>query len=273
MTAEVREDAPASPDARVLALDLGVYGHRGSITSMFWYQGGGGLHAHVAELLPAEATVLDQLDVLEALAESYPEYWRVSPVVVIGTTVLSSLGKRQVRSHLDGWYSPPWRRRLVSIGDYAGEQAATRGLVPRKKLRDLIAHRLTEHTLTLTPAQHDAVALYTGRRQKPGHDPDSDGWRHDDTDAMAVPVALACLAVSVLLPAAVPTGADALRHAERTKRAWQIELGLDEDEAWERAIRHGHPHSAPPRPVKIRRPLPGTPLLQLHRKGPADAAR
>lgn len=263
---EVRTDAPDAPDARILALDLGVYGHRGAISAMFWYQAGGLLHTHIAELLPVDATVTDQLDVLEALAESYPEYWRISPVVVIGVTVLSPIGKRQVRAHLDAWYNPPWRRRLVTIGDYAGEQAATRAAVPRKKLRDLIAYRLSERTITLTRAQHDAVANYTGRREKPGRDADDDEWRADETDAMALPVGLSCLAAATMLPAPAPTRHDQQRQFERAVRAWQIELGLSETEAREQAARRGHPrqanaapdHQSAQRAPRVRRPQPGT---------------
>lgn len=266
---QVRTDAPDAPDARVLALDIGVYGHRGSITSMFWYQRGGGLHTHVAELLPAEATVLDQLDVLEALAESYPEYWRISPVVVVGVTVLSNVGKQQVRSHLSSWYNPPWRRRLVAVGDYAGEQAGTgRALVTRKKLRDLIAERLTARTVTLTAAQHDAVANYTGRRQRPGRDSD-DEWRSDDTDALAVPVGLACLAAHVLLPRPLPGPEEHHRWLLRVQRAWQLALGLPDDEAWDQARRRGHPHAtspaaAPEETLVFRRPDPSTPIRGTH---------
>ncbi|WP_367139387.1 hypothetical protein [Saccharothrix sp. HUAS TT1] len=263
---EVRADAPAAPSARVLALDIGVYGHRGSISSMFWYQAGGRLHTHVAELLPADATVLDQLDVLEALAESYPEYWQVSPVVVIGVTVLSPVGRREVRHHLDAWYNPPWRRRLVSVGDYAGEHTGIRGLMSRKKLRDLLAHRLTEHTITLTRAQHDAVALYTGRREKPGRD-DDDEWRTDEADAYALPVALSCYAAGALLPPPLPGPQEQHRQLDRAARAWQLQLGVSETEALDHARRRGHPHQVaaaatsptPDTPV-IRRPEPGTPI-------------
>lgn len=268
---EERTDAPAAPDARVLALDIGVYGHRGAISSMFWYRRGGALHAHMAELLPDEATVTDQLDVLEAWAESYPEYWRVSPVVVIGVTVLSPVGKRQVRAHLDSWYNPPWRRRLVSIGDYAAEQAGVRGLISRKKLRDLIAARLTEHTITLTRAQHDAVALYTGRRERPGRDAD-DEWRADENDAVALPVALSCLATEYLLPPPLPTSEQAERARERARRAWQIRLGLSESEAAERAARIGHPDLqalADPASEALVWPSPSTPVYgqSWHRPG------
>lgn len=253
---EVLTSAPAAPDARVLALDLGLYGHSGAISSMHWYRTGGYLHAHTAALLPDDATLQDQLDVLEGLAESYDEYWRVSPVVIVGVTVLSSIGRRTVRSHLDSWYNPPWRRRLVAIGDYAGEQAQTpaRSRVTRGKLRDLIAARLCEHTLTLTPAQYEAVASYTGKRVRPGRDGD-DEWRTDETDAVALPVALSCLATTTLLPAPHPTVASRSREVERAQRAWQIELGLTAEEALDRALRQGHPRdqrhaqeTAPTRP-------------------------
>jgi hypothetical protein len=257
-------DAPDAPDARVLALDIGLYGHRGATSSMFWYHDGGVLHAHTATLLPDEATLGDQLDYLEALAEAYPEYWRISPVVVIGVTVLSPVGRREVRTHLDRWYNPPWRRRLVQIGDYAGEQTgAGRGLVSRKKLRDLLAARLGEHTITLTATQYDAVAQYTGRRVKPGRDAD-DEWRTDDTDALALPVALSCLGAAVLLPPAAPTAAARARAVERAARAWQIELGLDPAQALDRAQRLGHPRAQGtaqpavlPRPGPGARPIPG----------------
>lgn len=262
-----RTDAPDNPDARILALDIGVYGHRGAVCGMFWYRNGGRLHTHTASLLPDDATILDQLDVVEAMAEQYPEYWRVPPVVVIGVTVLSHVGKHQVRGHLDGWYNPPHLRRLVSIGDYAGEHTGVRGLVTRKKLRDLLAHRLTEHTITLTKDQHDAVALYTGRRVKPGRDSD-DEWRADDTDAMALPVALSCYAATTLLPPAAVSPEDRYRHTRRAARAWQIELGMGEREAWEQAERRGHPRAVlpsgpaspdtPKPPGPMRRPDPGT---------------
>lgn len=236
--------APDAPDARVLALDIGVYGHRGSVSSMFWYQAGDQLHTHVAELLPDDATVLDQLDVLEAIAETYEEYWRISPVVVVGVTVLSHVGKQQVRAHLDSWYNPPWRRRLVSIGDYAGEHGSTgRGIITRKKLRDLVAQRLTDHTITLTADQHDAVSTYTGRRLKPSHDSD-DEWRADETDAMALPIALSCLAVPALLPTPVQSAEQRHRITRRAQRAWQLEWGLDDDAAYEQAMRRGHPRHA-----------------------------
>lgn len=244
-TREERRDAPDAPDARVLALDVGLYGHRGSISAMFWYrEDGGKLHTHQAQLLPEDATLLDQLDIVEAWAEAYPEYWRISPVVVIGVTVLSPLGKRQVREHLDRWYNPPWRRRLVSVGDYAGEQAGTlaRGLTTRKKLRDHLALRLGERTLALTPLQFEAVSAYTGKREEPGRD-DNDEWRTDENDAIALPVALSCLAAHYLLPTPTPTYAQRMRHLERAKRAWQLEFGLDEDDAWDRALRQGHPRS------------------------------
>lgn len=240
---QVRTDAPDAPDARVLALDIGAYGHLGSISSMFWYHGAGGaLHAHLAELLPEGATVQDQLDVLESLAESYDEYREVSPVVVVGVTVLSPVGKREVRAHLDSWYNPPWRRKLVTVGDYATEQAGTsaRGLTPRKKLRDLLATRLTERTISLTPAQFEAVSLYTGRRQKPGRDGD-DEWRTDEVDAIALPVALSCLGAAVLLPPPAPTPGQKARLIERARRAWQFRFGLSEDEARFRAETQGHP--------------------------------
>jgi hypothetical protein len=240
---QVRTDAPDAPDARVLALDIGAYGHLGSISSMFWYHGAGGtLHAHLAELLPEGATVQDQLDVLEELAESYEEYREVAPVVVVGVTVLSPVGKREVREHLDAWYNPPWRRKLVTVGDYAAEQAGTtaRGLTPRKKLRDLIAQRLTERTITLTPAQFHAVSLYTGRRQKPGRDAD-DEWRTDEVDAIALPVALSCLAAKYLLPPPAPSPGQRARMVERARRAWQFRYGLPEDEARHRAETQGHP--------------------------------
>lgn len=240
---EVRTDAPDAPDARVLALDVGVYGHRGSISSMFWYRRGGVLHAHVSELLPDEATLQDQLDVLEALAESYPEYYRVSPVVVVGVTVLSRVGRQEVRAHLDSWFNPPHRRRLVSIGDYAAEQTGTRGLISRQMLRDLIATRLTERTITLTKGQHDAIALYTGKRVPPGRDAD-DEWRADETDAVALPVALSCLATKYLLPPPAPTEQQQARAFERTVRAWRIQHGLSEAEAVDRALRQGHPAQA-----------------------------
>lgn len=240
---EYRTDAPAAPDARVLALDIGLYGHRGSITSMFWYQHGGMLHSHVASLLDSDFTLVDQLDTLEAWAETYPEYYRVSPVVIVGTTVLSPFGKNQVRRQLDSWYNPPHRRRLAAIGDYAGEQAASKGVVPRKKVRDLLADRISAHALTLTRSQFDAVGLYTGRREKPGHDPDTDGWRHDDTDAIALPVALACFAARFLLPAPTPTEADKDRALDRAVRAWQLETGLSTEQATEQAQRVGHPNA------------------------------
>lgn len=237
---QIRTDAPDAPDARVLALDIGAYGHLGSISSMFWYHNGGALHAHVAELLPEGATVQDQLDVLEELAESYQEYREVAPVVVVGVTVLSQFGKREVREHLDGWYNPPWRRKLVTVGDFAGEHVGSRGLTPRKKLRDLIAQRLTEHTITLTPGQFEAVSLYTGRRQKPGRDAD-DEWRTDEVDAIALPVALSCLAARYLLPPPMPSEGAKDRMVERARRAWQYKFGLPEEEARHRAKTQGHP--------------------------------
>ncbi|HET6711666.1 hypothetical protein [Amycolatopsis sp.] len=272
---EVRTDAPDAPDARVLALDVGVYGHRGSISSMFWYSRTGALHTHVAELLPDEATVGDQLDVLEALAETYPEYWRVSPVVVIGVTVLSSLGRRQVRAHLDGWYNSPWRRRLVTIGDYAGEQVGERYGTPRKKLRDLIAYRLSERTITLTKAQHDAVANYTGKRERPGRD-DDDEWRSDENDAMAVPVALSCLAAATMLPQPTRSLADRQRALDRAKRAWQLEMGLSEEDAADQAVRRGHPSqlaeaTEPDREPRIRRPAPATSIRGFNNSTPKGA--
>lgn len=244
---EERTDAPAGPDARVLALDIGLYGHRGSIAAMFWYQAGGRLHAHQAELLPEDATLGDQLDVLEAWAEAYPEYYRISPVVVIGVTVLSPVGKRFIRAHLDGWYNPPWRRRLVAVGDYAGEQTGipTLGLVPRKKLRDHLALALANRALSLTPAQYEAVSVYTGKRERPGRD-DQDEWRTDENDALALPVGLSCLATTTLLPPATPTKEQTLREQHRAARAWEIELGLDPAEAWDRAGRLGHPGFAQP---------------------------
>lgn len=242
MTREIRTDAPDAPDARVLALDLGAYGHKGSLSSMFWYRAGGHLHAHESELLPGEATVRDQLDILEALAESYPEYWRISPVVIVGVTVLSAEGRNEVRRHLDSWYNPPSRRRLVAVSAYAGEQTAARGTVARKKLRDLLNQQLTSHTIHLTEQQQDAVSLYTGKRDKPSRDPDTDGWRHDDTDALALPVALTCFAAKYLLPTAMPTSEQRWRALDRARRAWQIHLGLADDEAWDWAWRYGHPH-------------------------------
>lgn len=254
---QTRTDAPDAPDARVIALDLGLYGHRGSISSMFWYQATGKLHTHVAELLPESATLIDQLDVMEAFAESYPEYWQVSPVVVIGTTVLSPVGKTQVRKHLDSWYNPPHRRRLVSIGDYAGEQAQIRVLTSRKKLRDLVAARLATHTLTLTPGQHDAVAIYTGKREKPGRD-DDDEWRSDETDAVALPVALSCLAAQYLLPAPTRNVEVERRIAGLAATAWRLEYGLSPEEALERAKTHGHPRrGAAPDPGSSATPTTG----------------
>ncbi|MBB3665954.1 hypothetical protein FB384_004913 [Prauserella sediminis] len=269
MTREVRTDAPDAPDARVLALDVGAYGHKGSISAMFWYRQGGHLHAHASDLLPPEATVRDQLDVLEGLAESYPEYWRVSPVVVIGVTVLSGEGRREVRQHLADWYNPPTRRRLVAVGDYAGEQSGGRGLVPRKKLRDMIAQRLTAHTLHLTSTQQEAVSLYSGRRARPVHDADIDGWRHDDTDAIALPVALSCLAARSLLPPPMPTAEQRWRQKDRLVRAWQIEMGLSEQEAHEQAHRHGHPRAfqATTTSVSMAMPSPDVPALNLPVKG------
>jgi hypothetical protein len=237
---QVRTDAPEGPGARVLTLDIGLYGHRGGISSMFWYPQGGKLHAHMSELLPEDATLVDQLDILEAWAETYKEYWRVSPVVAIGVTVLSPIGRRDVRAHLNSWFNPPHRRRLISVGDYAGEQRDTPHLTSRKKLRDLVAERLAARAITLTQGQHDAVALYTGRRERPGRD-DDDEWRTDENDALALPVAYACLAARYLLPTAQLTPADRLRHLERAKRAWQMHSGLPEGEAWDRAVRQGHP--------------------------------
>lgn len=226
----------------MLALDIGAYGHKGSLSAMFWYSAGGHLHAHESELLPGEATVRDQLDILEGLAESYPEYWRVSPVVVLGVTVLSGDGRNDVRRHLDSWYNPPGRRRLVSVGAYAGEQTASRGTVPRKKLRDVLNQRITSHTLHMTTQQQDAVSLYTGTRDKPSRDPDTDGWRHDDTDALALPVALTCLAAKYLLPTPMPTSEQRWRALDRARRAWQIQLATSDEEAWDWAWRYGHPH-------------------------------
>jgi hypothetical protein len=237
---EYRTDAPEDPDARVLALDIGLYGHRGALASFFWYRRGGGLHTHGAELLPDDATLTDQMDMVEAWAETYPEYPQVSPVVVIGVTVLSAVGKRQVRAQLDTWLNPPWRRRLVSIGDYATEHNGVRGLTSRKKLRDLLASRLTEHTIKLTSTQHDAVAEYSGRRSRPGMTED-DEWRADEIDAVALPVALACLAAAYLLPEPVPTTAQLRDQHERAVRAWQRQYGLDHREAADRAVRHGMP--------------------------------
>lgn len=266
MTRYVRTDAPDAPDARVLALDLGAYGHKGSLSSMFWYSAGGHLHAHESELLPGEATVRDQLDILEALAESYPEYWRVAPVVVIGVTVLSGDGRNDVRRHLDSWYNPPGRRRLVSVGAYAGEQTASRGTVARKKLRDVLNQRITSHTLHMTTQQQDAVSLYTGTRDKPSRDPDTDGWRHDDTDALALPVALTCLAAKYLLPTPMPTSEQRWRALDRARRAWQIQLATSDDEAWEWAWRYGHPHQQASTNTSARSfalPDPTAPALSL----------
>ncbi|GAA0607660.1 hypothetical protein GCM10010174_26040 [Kutzneria viridogrisea] len=221
---ETRTDAPPAPDARVLALDIGLFGHYGSISSMFWYQNGGHLHAHVAELLPEDATLLDQLDILEALAESYEEYWRIAPVVVLGVTVLSPIGRQQVRDHLGSWHNPPWRRRLVTVGEYASEHTGTRALTSRKKLRDLIAQRLTDHTLTVTRAQHDAIAQYTGRRAQPGRGTEEE-WRTDEVDALALPVALSCLAAHSLLPPPLPTAVQLARQQDRAHRAAQHQFG------------------------------------------------
>lgn len=237
---EVLTSTPGGPDARILALDIGLYGHRGGISSMFWYRTGGRLHAHMSQLLPEGATLVDQLDMLEALAEAYPEYYRLSPVVAIGVTVLSPVGRREVRAHLDAWTNPPQRRRLVSVADYAGEQKGTRALTSRKNLRDLLSTRLTERTITLTKGQHDAVALYTGKRERPGRDAD-DEWRTDEADALALPVAYSCLAARYLLPPPQPTGEDRVAALERSKRAWQTRLGLSDGDAWDRALRQGHP--------------------------------
>jgi hypothetical protein len=244
-TPEILKTAPDAPDARVLALDIGLYGHRGGISSMFWYRTGGKLHAHMSQLLPEGATLLDQLDMLEQVAEVYPEYRRVSPAVVIGVTVLSPVGRRQVRTHLDRWINPPHRRRLIAVGDYAREEQGIRSPMSRKKLRDLISDRLTQRTITLTRAQHDAVAEYTGRRQKPGRDSD-DEWRTDETDALALPVAYTCVAAAYMLPPPQPTVRDRLALLERSKRAWQMQQGLSEGDAWDRAIRLGHPDVAQP---------------------------
>lgn len=237
---EVLESAPDAPDARVLAIDIGLYGHRGAISSMFWYRAGGRLHAHMSQLLPEGATLVDQLDMLEALAEAYPEYYRVSPVVAIGVTVLSPVGRREVRAHLNAWTNPPRRRRLISVGDYAGEQQGVRNPCSRKNLRDLLSTRLTERTITLTKGQHDAVALYTGKRERPGRD-DDDEWRTDETDALALPVAYTCLAARYLLPPPLPTAEDRMAALERSKKAWQMQLGLSDGDAWDRAVRLGHP--------------------------------
>lgn len=262
-TSEELTTAPDSPDARVLALDIGLYGHPAGVCSMFWYRAGGYLHAHTSQLLPGDATLRDQLDYLEALAETYEEYWRISPVVVIGVTVLSPIGRSEVRAHLDAWYNPPWRRRLVAIGDYAGEQAQTRGLMTRKKLRDLVARRLGERTITLTAGQYEAVAQYTGKREKPGRDAD-DEWRSDETDALALPVALACLATTTLLPAAEPTPQSRERGKARCARAWELELGVSEEEAADRAERLGHPraqHQQQAPVTSLRRAGPGSRLI------------
>src|SRR5690606_11659523 len=151
-------------------------------------------------LFEPDDNLLDQLETLEAWPTTFPEGRWISPVVIVGTTVLSPFARQTVRAHLDASYNPPHRRRLNNIGDYAGEQAQTRGITSRKKLRDLVALYLAEDRITVTPDQEDALKLYTGRREKPGRDPDEDGWRIDETDAVALPVAEACFAARYLLP-------------------------------------------------------------------------
>lgn len=241
MSSSLRTDAPDEPDARVLALDIGLYGHVGSLASFFWYRTGGRLHAHATLLAEPDDNLDDQLALLEAWAESFPEYRYLSPVVVIGTTVLSHVGRQTVREQLSRWLNPPHRRRLLNIGDYAGEQAGARGLVPRKKLRDLLLDQMSRRALTLTDEQRQAITLYTGKRAKPSRDPDDDGWRLDETDALALPVAHACFATRYLLPPPIED-ADALdERMARYARAWQLERDVTAAEAQDRAWSRGHP--------------------------------
>lgn len=243
-----RFDAPPEPDARILALDIGAYGHVGSLASFFWYRQGGRLHAHATLLAEPDDNLLDQLDLLESWAESYPEYRYLAPVVVLGTTVLSPFGRSEVRAHLGRWLNPPNRVRLLNIGDYAGEQTGAKGVISRKKLRDLVALQMARSALTLTDEQRQAITLYTGKRAKPGRDPDEDGWRLDETDALAVPVAEACFAARYLLPPPVEDADGLDERMARYARAWQIDRGLDAATAQEHAWRYGHPRTQPTRP-------------------------
>lgn len=230
------------PDARVLALDIGLYGHVGSMSAFYWWRTGGSLHTHTHFLFEVDDSLLDQLELLEAWAEEYPEYRFLAPVVIVGTTVLSPVGRQTVRDRLDRWLSPPSRRRLINIGDYAGEQAATRGIVPRKKMRDLVSLYLAQRRLTVTDEQYAALQLYTGKREKPGRDPDEDGWRVDETDAIALPVAEACFAAKYLLPPPIEGSTQLDERMARYARAWQLELDLDDAQAQDHAWRYGHPH-------------------------------
>lgn len=236
-----RYDAPDAPDARILALDIGMFGHVGSLADFFWYRQGGRLHAHSTLLAEPDDNLLDQLDLLESWAESYPEYRYLAPVVIVGTTVLSSFGRAEVRSALASWLNPPTRQRLVNIGDYAGEQTGSRGVINRKKLRDLVGMAMARGALTLTDEQRQAISLYTGKRVKPGRDPDEDGWRVDETDALALPVAEACFAARYLLPPAIEDGDGLDQRIARYAHAWQIEMNLDDAQAQDWAWRYGHP--------------------------------
>lgn len=239
-----RTDAPDSPDERVICLDIGLYGHVGCAASFFWYRSTGALHAHQTEILEPDDNLFQQLAGIEYWAEQYQEYRYHPPTVVIGTTVLSPSGRMYVREALDRWLSPPHRRRLINVGDYAGEQATTRGLVSRKKLRDLLLIKGQRHkSLTLTPDQHRAVTLYTGKRIKPGRDEGEDTWRMDETDAVALPVAYAVFAARYLLPPADPSPAEREAELQRAAHAWEIERGLAPAEAMDWARRYGHPFS------------------------------
>ena len=260
MSHSLRTDAPEAPDARILALDIGLYGHVGSLASFFWYRTGGRLHAHAAMLCEPDDNLDDQLALLESWAESFPEYRYHAPVVVLGTTVLSTVGRQDVRAALGRWLNPPHRRRLVNIGDYAGEQAGARGLVPRKKLRDLLLSQMSRRALTLTGEQQQAITLYTGKRAKPSRDPDDDGWRLDETDALALPVAHACFATRYLLPPPIEDGNALDERMDRYAHAWQLERDLSPAQAQDRAWRYGHPHQQQPperrtEPDEWRRPV------------------
>lgn len=235
-------DSP--PDARILALDIGLYGHVGGMTSMFWWQTGGILAAHETMLFQTDDSLTYQLAVLEQWAEEFPEYREgLPPIVIIGTTVLSSYARQTVRASLDRWVSPPWLRRMVNVGeDYAGEQSGNRSRISRKALRDLLAVHMSDGRLRLTDDQRAAVALYTGKRERPRRDPDSDEWRVDETDAISLPVAYACYAARYMLPAPEESWEQTEERLEQWAHAWQIVLpGLSDDDALERAWTQGHP--------------------------------
>lgn len=231
-----------APDARILALDIGLYGHIGGMTSIFWWSQGGILAAHESMLFQPDDSLLDQLDMLEIWAEQYPEYRWLPPVVVVGTTVLSPYGRQRVRHHLNEWASPPWYRRLINVGDYAGEQAGNQSTVSRKKLRDILAMTMAEDRLRLTDGQRSAITIYTGKRERPGRDPDADEWRYDETDAVSLPVAHACYAARYLLPSPEESQDQTAARIARYARAWQIELpAISDDDALDRAWTYGHP--------------------------------